>query len=68
MIDSPSAVRMHLVIDFNIKALLATEKAKRIYEGLCDAKCHCDHNIDQSLTLLSTGSFRRRVLKAALAG
>jgi MoaA/NifB/PqqE/SkfB family radical SAM enzyme len=64
-----ASVHMGNVRDYsyNIKALLKSEKARRIYEGLCEGRCHCDHNIDQSLTLLSSGSFRRRVLRRALA-
>lgn len=52
--------------DFNVGALLQTEKARGIYEALCARSCHCDHNIDQSLSLLSTAPFRKRVFKAAL--
>ena len=53
--------------DYNIVALLASDRAKQVYEHLCANNCHCDHNIDQSLSLLSTKSFRNKVLKRALA-
>lgn len=49
--------------DFNVQALLNSPRAREIYGRLCDAQCHCDHNIDQSLRLLSNGAFRGRVLK-----
>lgn len=52
--------------DYNIGALLASSRAQAIYKGVCDRKCHCDHNIDQSLRLLSNNAFRKRVLRNAI--
>ena len=66
-LQNMAAVRMGNIRDFDydIEALLGSSEARRIYGDLCDRKCHCDHNIDQSMRLLSSGDFRARVLKNA---
>lgn len=51
--------------DYDVNALVKSPKAREIYARISDGKCHCDHNIDQSLSLLSTRSFRGRVLRNA---
>lgn len=52
--------------DFDVNALVRSPKARAIYERIESGKCHCDHNIDQSLQLLSSGAFRSRVLTGAV--
>ncbi|TMJ20184.1 MAG: radical SAM protein [Alphaproteobacteria bacterium] len=51
--------------DYDVNALVRSPKARALYRRIVDGHCHCDHNIDQSLSLLSTGAFRGRVLKRA---
>lgn len=54
--------------DFNydINELVHSPKARALYERICKNNCHCDHNIDQSLSLLSTSKFRGEVVKGAI--
>lgn len=51
--------------DHDISALLASERARAIHRRITETSCHCDHNIDQSLRLLSSGAFRSRVVANA---
>lgn len=51
---------------YDINALVRSPKAREIYAKICDARCHCDHNIDQSLALLASHKFRRNVIRKAL--
>lgn len=53
--------------DYDINALVRSAKARSIYHLICERNCHCDHNIDQSLSLLTQGAFRGRVVRRALA-
>jgi MoaA/NifB/PqqE/SkfB family radical SAM enzyme len=52
--------------DFNVPALMASARARQVYADIVAGRCHCDHNIDQSLRLLSNAGFRRRVIGRAL--
>jgi len=54
--------------DYNINELLKNEAATTSYEKICGTNCHCDHNIDQSLNLLSDSTYRKKLLKATLTG
>jgi radical SAM protein with 4Fe4S-binding SPASM domain len=51
--------------DYDLNALVRSKKARLMYERICSRNCHCDHNIDQSLRVLSSGGFRGHVLKQA---
>ena len=51
--------------DYDVNALVRSPRGRAIYGRICARNCHCDHNIDQSMSLLSRGSFRRRVLRRA---
>lgn len=51
--------------DYDVNALVRSPRARAIYSRIREDKCHCDHNIDQSLSLLTDGGFRNRVLKNA---
>jgi len=53
--------------DYDVNALVRSPRARALYGRICANNCHCDHNIDQSMSLLSRGGFRRRVLKKAAA-
>jgi len=53
--------------DYDINALVRSAEARQIHKGICESRCHCDHNIDQSLSLLSTAKFRNTVLKTAIS-
>lgn len=50
---------------YDLNALVRSPHARALYERICARNCHCDHNIDQSMSLLCRGPFRRRVLKTA---
>lgn len=52
--------------DYDLNSLVHTRQARSLYEKICRDNCHCDHNIDQSLSLLSTSGFRRKVLWGAI--
>jgi MoaA/NifB/PqqE/SkfB family radical SAM enzyme len=52
--------------DYDVNALVRSPQARALYAKICQGNCHCDHNIDQSLSLLSTSTFRNRVLSGAL--
>jgi radical SAM protein with 4Fe4S-binding SPASM domain len=52
--------------DYDVNALARSPKARALYERIADQNCHCDHNIDQSLSLLSRRSFRWGVLKSVI--
>lgn len=52
--------------DYDLNALVKATTARQIHAGICERQCHCDHNIDQSLSLLSSRDFRRKVVKAAV--
>jgi MoaA/NifB/PqqE/SkfB family radical SAM enzyme len=52
--------------DYDLQALLRSDLARSVYRDfVVTPQCHCDHNIDQSLRLLTTGKFRNRVLARA---
>jgi radical SAM protein with 4Fe4S-binding SPASM domain len=63
-----NAWHMGNIRDFNydIHALVRSDKAAALYKQICESRCHCDHNIDQSLRLLSSGRFRSEVIRSAL--
>jgi radical SAM protein with 4Fe4S-binding SPASM domain len=48
--------------DYDMNAAVQSPQARSLYKTICESNCHCDHNIDQSLSLLSSGEFRNRVL------
>jgi hypothetical protein len=48
---------------YDVNALMRSTKARAVYDRLVQGQCHCDHNIDQSMSLLATGKFRGAVLK-----
>lgn len=52
--------------DYNLNALVNGEPAKKSYEKICGENCHCDHNIDQSLNLLSDSKYRMKLIKGTL--
>jgi radical SAM protein with 4Fe4S-binding SPASM domain len=66
---SMSAWKMGNVRDFDydVNALVRSPLARSLYEKISCGKCHCDHNIDQSMSLLSKGGFRSRVLAKSAA-
>ncbi|RYG86305.1 MAG: hypothetical protein EON59_10305 [Alphaproteobacteria bacterium] len=51
--------------DYDMRPLLASARAQRIYREIVESQCHCDHNIDQSLRLLTNAKFRNDVFKRA---
>lgn len=53
--------------DLDLRLLMASERAREVYAATVSAACHCDHNIDQSLRLLSNAGFRRDVASRVLA-
>lgn len=53
--------------DYDVNALVRSPKARALYERICAANCHCDHNIDQSLSLLATHNFRGEIFARMLA-
>jgi MoaA/NifB/PqqE/SkfB family radical SAM enzyme len=63
-----AAVKMGNVRDFgyDVHALVNSPQARSIYASLCSNRCHCDHNIDQSLRLLSNAGFRNKVIRSAV--
>ena len=52
--------------DYDVNALVRAPKARRLYGRIRDNNCHCDHNIDQSMSLLSTQAFRNKVIGKAM--
>jgi radical SAM protein with 4Fe4S-binding SPASM domain len=52
--------------DYDVNALVRSAVARERYADICARNCHCDHNIDQSLSLISTQAFRSKVLRRAL--
>lgn len=52
--------------DYDINALVRSSHARSVYERICSRNCHCDHNIDQSMSLLSRAPFRRKVVRKAV--
>ena len=52
--------------DYDINALVQSPVARAMYGSICGTKCHCDHNIDQSLGMLSRQDFRQGVLGKAI--
>lgn len=52
--------------NYNLNALLKDKQARTCYNTICSSQCHCDHNIDQSLKLLSNASYRRKLIKETL--
>jgi MoaA/NifB/PqqE/SkfB family radical SAM enzyme len=52
--------------DYDVNALVRSPNARALYGKICENNCHCDHNIDQSLSLLSTRQFRNQVIKSAV--
>jgi molybdenum cofactor biosynthesis enzyme MoaA len=52
---------------YDVNALIRSPLADAIYQRIVGDHCHCDHNIDQSMSLLSTGKFCGAVLKQASA-
>lgn len=53
---------------YDVNRLVKSDHARGIYSRIVERQCHCDHNIDQSLSLLSTGTFKSLVLGRATAG
>lgn len=53
--------------DHDINALLRSTEARALYGRICDSKCHCDHNIDHALGLMSRQWFRQRIVGKAIA-
>jgi radical SAM protein with 4Fe4S-binding SPASM domain len=53
--------------NYDLKAILATPQAKAVRERVAEHPCHCNHEIDVALSLLSRTGFRLRVLRDALA-
>jgi MoaA/NifB/PqqE/SkfB family radical SAM enzyme len=66
-LHSMGAWRIGNIRDFNydLNALVQSPKARALYGQICTSNCHCDHNIDQSLSMLSTNVFRLAVIKDA---
>lgn len=52
--------------DYDLNALVKSAAARQVHQSICDRQCHCDHNIDQSLSLLSSAKFRNSVIKTAV--
>jgi len=52
--------------DFDINKLLKNKAANLCYNKICSTDCHCDHNIDQSLKLLSEPSYRIKLIKEVI--
>lgn len=48
--------------NYNLNELARSPRARSLYQKICESSCYCDHNIDQSMSLLSTGSFHGSVL------
>lgn len=48
--------------DYNINELLKSKAASLCYNKICSSNCHCDHNIDQSLRLLSEPDYRTKLI------
>ncbi|MBX3595439.1 radical SAM protein [Sphingomonas sp.] len=51
---------------YDLNALVKSATGRAVHRQICVDKCHCDHNIDQSLRLLSSPNFRNAVLKSAV--
>jgi radical SAM protein with 4Fe4S-binding SPASM domain len=51
--------------DYDVNRLVRSPHARSVYGRICSRNCHCDHNIDQSMSLLSRAPFRNRVVKNA---
>jgi radical SAM protein with 4Fe4S-binding SPASM domain len=51
--------------NFDLGAAIKSDRARALYQQICDTNCHCDHNIDQSLSLLASRPFRNKVLARA---
>lgn len=51
--------------EYDVNRLVRSSHAQAIYGRICSRNCHCDHNIDQSMSLLSRAPFRRRVMAKA---
>lgn len=49
--------------NYNLNELVASTSASACYNKICSSKCHCDHNIDQSLSLLSDKKHRKELLR-----
>jgi len=49
--------------EYNLNDLIKSFPATGCYDKICNDKCHCDHNIDQSLSLLSDKSHRTKLIK-----
>lgn len=52
--------------DYDLKAILRKPDAQKLREAIARSPCECKHEIDTSLSLLSSNSFRLRVLGQAL--
>jgi hypothetical protein len=52
--------------DYNIVKLLESKKAQEIQNEILSSKCHCDHGIDSSLSLLSNTKFKVDVVTKAI--
>lgn len=52
--------------DYDVNALVRSPTARAIYQRICEGRCHCHHNIDQSLSLLASEPFRQDVLMGAI--
>lgn len=69
----PNLKNMHNVLmdnirdyDYDVNKLLQNQTAKSCYNKICSTNCHCDHNIDQSLKLLSSPTYRKKIIKGML--
>lgn len=49
--------------NFDLNKLLKNDSAISCQDKICNSECHCDHNIDQSLRLLSNSNYRMKLVK-----
>jgi radical SAM protein with 4Fe4S-binding SPASM domain len=52
--------------NYNLNELVSSTSASACHDKICSSKCHCDHNIDQSLSLLSDKKHRKELLRETL--
>lgn len=48
--------------NFDLNLLVNNIEAKKKQSLICSSKCHCDHNIDQSLKLLTQSKYRKELI------
>ena len=53
--------------NYNINELLKDSQATSCYDKICNTNCHCDHNIDRSLNLISDANHRKDLVRAILS-